>query len=89
MRDAAFDHLQDSLRQHQTGHLSLQQLLQHFRDAQGLLEQLPPNYAQVWHALLDRLESSALFDEESCSFSRQALLQQLGLWLDKARRQQS
>jgi len=34
--------------------------------------------------LLDRLESSALFSEESCSFSQSALLDNLDLWMQKA-----
>jgi hypothetical protein len=34
--------------------------------------------------LLDRLESSALFSEESCSFSHGDLLDSLALWMDKA-----
>ena len=34
--------------------------------------------------LLDRLEASALFTEESCSFSRSSLLDHLQAWLDKA-----
>jgi hypothetical protein len=41
----------------------------------------------VLHALLDRLESSALFAEESCSFSQTDLLDSLQLWLDKAQLQ--
>lgn len=48
---------------------------------------LPPRYADVLHQLLDRLESSALFAEESCSFSQQDLLDSLQLWLDKASQQ--
>lgn len=51
----------------------------------ALLAALPPRYAEVLHNLLDRLESSALFAEESCSFSQQDLLDSLQLWLDKAR----
>jgi hypothetical protein len=31
-----------------------------------------------------RLESSALFSEESCSFSQSSLLDQLDAWLAKA-----
>jgi hypothetical protein len=34
--------------------------------------------------LLNRLESSALFTDESCSFSRHDLLDSFQLWLDKA-----
>lgn len=52
-----------------------------------LLATLPPRYTEVLHNLLDRLESSALFAEESCSFSHKELLDSLQLWLDKARGQ--
>ena len=34
--------------------------------------------------LLDRLESSALFTDESCSFSQSDLLDSLQLWANKA-----
>lgn len=50
-----------------------------------LLDALPPRFAEVWRDLLNRLESGALFDEESCSFSRRELLEQLQVWMDKAR----
>ena len=50
-----------------------------------LLAALPPRYTEVLHGLLDRLESSALFSVESCSFSHQGLLDSLQQWLDKAR----
>jgi hypothetical protein len=43
---------------------------------------LPPRYTAVFHNLLDRLESSALFAEESCSFSHKELLDSLQLWID-------
>jgi hypothetical protein len=49
-----------------------------------LLAALPPRYGEVLLGLLDRLESSALFAEESCSFSQRDLLDSLQLWLDKA-----
>ncbi len=49
-----------------------------------LLAALPPRYTEVLQGLLDRLESSALFAEESCSFSQRDLLDSLQLWLDKA-----
>jgi len=55
------------------------------RQASALLEALPPRYTEVLLGLLDRLESSALFSEESCSFSQTGLLDNLALWLDKAR----
>ena len=51
----------------------------------ALLDALPPRYAEVLHGLLDRLESSALFSEESCSFSQKDLVDSLQMWVDKAR----
>jgi len=48
---------------------------------------LPARYTEVLHGLLDRLESSALFAEESCSFSQRDLFDSLQLWLDKATQQ--
>ena len=56
--------------------------------AQTALRQcLPPRYDAVLLNLLDRLESSALFTEESCSFSQRELHDSLALWLEKARAQ--
>ena len=57
------------------------------REQTALLAALPPAYARVWHGLLDRLESGALFSEESCSFSQTDLIDSLALWLDKAQAQ--
>lgn len=57
------------------------------RAQSDLLAALPPRYGEVLLGLLDRLESSALFAEESCSFSQRDLLDSLQLWLDKARAQ--
>jgi hypothetical protein len=54
------------------------------RQQHELLAALPQRYTLVWHDLLDRLESSALFTEESCSFSQVDLLDSLSMWLDKA-----
>ncbi len=50
-----------------------------------LLAALPPRYTEVLTQLLTRLESSALFTEESCSFSHKELLGSLQMWLEKAR----
>jgi len=54
------------------------------RASAALLTALPPRYAEVLLNLLDRLEASALFTEESCSFSHQDLLEGLLQWADKA-----
>ncbi|MDH6593568.1 hypothetical protein M2165_003457 [Variovorax sp. TBS-050B] len=55
------------------------------RASAELLAALPPRYGEVLLNLLDRLESSALFSEESCSFSQKDLLDNLQAWADKAR----
>ena len=51
------------------------------------LDTLPARYGEVLLNLLDRLESSALFTEESCSFSQKDLVDNLKLWADKAQAQ--
>jgi len=54
------------------------------RQQAALIAALPPRYGEVLLQLLDRLESSALFSEESCSFSQKELFDSLQFWLDKA-----
>ena len=46
---------------------------------------LPPRFGEVLAGLLDRLESSALFSDESCSFSQSDLIANVQVWIDKAR----
>ncbi|WP_422844333.1 hypothetical protein [Acidovorax sp. M2(2025)] len=55
------------------------------RQQTALLAALPARYGEVLLNLLDRLESSALFSEESCSFSQKDLVANLGMWVEKAR----
>ena len=55
------------------------------RQQTTLLNALPPRYSEVLLNLLDRLESSALFSEESCSFSQKDLVASLQIWVEKAR----
>jgi hypothetical protein len=54
------------------------------RSQEALFTALPPQFEDVWLGLVDRLESSALFNEESCSFSQTDLLDKLGEVLEKA-----
>ena len=54
------------------------------RQQTTLLTTLPPRYSEVLLNLLDRLESSALFSEESCSFSQKDLVANLTMWVEKA-----
>ena len=65
------------------GKVSPNVLIQQWRSDAALLA-LPEKFGVVLGNLLDRLESSALFSEESCSFSHGDLLDSLALWLDKA-----
>ena len=46
---------------------------------------LPEKFFVVLADLLDRIEASALFSGESCSFSQQGLFDNLQLWAGKAR----
>lgn len=76
---------EDGLHQFEAGHLSAAVLSEQTRAAQALLTALPERYAQVLLPLLDRLESSALFTEESCSFSQEDLRTHLFGWVEKAK----
>lgn len=76
--------LQDALEHFGAGHLDAAALSQQARTYTDLTSALPPQFEQVLLQLLDRLESSALFDEESCSFSQKDLIDSLKLWIDKA-----
>ena len=58
-------------------------LIMSFRDACEKA-QLPQKYSDVLEGILSRLESSSLFTEESCSFSKKDLAAALSLWLQKA-----
>ena len=84
MYSPALDALQSALTQLRAQQLSAHAFSAQARMQTALLADLPERYGTVLHDLLDRLESSALFSEESCSFSQSALLDNLQLWLDKA-----
>jgi hypothetical protein len=60
-----------------------QQFVQMARSQTALTGALLPRYQEVLQQLLDRLESSVLFSEESCSFSQKGLLDSLQLWTEK------
>lgn len=77
--------LADALQSARDGQQRGDELARRIRAAGPLPQGLPPRYGEALDALLDRLESSALFSEESCSFSQRDLLDALGQWVDKAR----
>jgi ribosome assembly protein YihI (activator of Der GTPase) len=68
----------------QDGSLPMSEWVKLARNRQALLDALPEKFAVVFNDLLDRLESGALFSEESCSFSLRDLLDSLQTWMDKA-----
>ena len=68
----------------QQGHLSQRDMIHQWRSAAARLP-LPEKFGVVLGDLLDRIEASALFSEESCSFSQKDLLNSLQVWADKAR----
>ena len=80
----ALNALSQSLAQLRADALTVAAFSAQARAQDALLAALPPRYGEVWLGLLDRLESSALFSEESCSFSQSALLDNLEAWLQKA-----
>ena len=79
--------LDDALLRLEDGSLSAAQLNDQARAAHALLAALPERYGPVLLQLLDRLESSAMFTEESCSFSQSDLHTHLHGWMAKARAQ--
>ncbi len=76
--------LQAALRQLRAGQASAAT----FSDIAGqqalLLAALPERFVQALDQLRNRLESSASFSEESCSFSQTDLWDAMQLWIDKA-----
>lgn len=79
--------LEGWLSQLRSQQLSVSEFSARVRKLPVLRRELPVRYAEVLDSLLDRLESGALFTEESCSFSVTALHDSLALWLEKARAQ--
>ena len=66
------------------GQLPQSELIRQWRSGAASLP-LPGPFGEVLGQLLDRIEASALFSEESCSFSQKGLFDNLQLWADKAR----
>ncbi|MDE2594407.1 MAG: hypothetical protein KGL57_09225 [Burkholderiales bacterium] len=69
-----------------SGQLPMNALAQQWRQAaQTHQPALPARYLEVLERVLSQLESSALFTEESCSFSQGDMVAALGDWLQRAR----
>jgi len=76
----------DSLTACNRGALPQSEMIRQWRNDAASLP-LPDKFGTVLGNLLDRIEASALFSEESCSFSQKDLFANLQLWADKARAQ--
>lgn len=79
---------QDSLKAWLDGSGNASELIQAFRvfckDSQ-----LPEKYGAALENVLSRVESSSLFTEESCSFSKKDLANALNIWLEKVQQFQA
>ena len=51
--------------------------------------QLPEKYGAALENVLSRVESSSLFTEESCSFSKKDLANALSIWLERVQQYQA
>ncbi len=78
------ERLNAALIRSQNGQLPQSEMVRLWREESALLN-LPSRFTDVLTPLLDRIEASVLFSEESCSFSQKDLLTHLQLWSDKAR----
>lgn len=86
MDDPRLQGARDTLQALQADRLRPHEAAARLRAQTDLLAALPPRFTEVLNQLLDRLESSALFDGESCSFSQTDLHTHLHAWLDQAAR---
>ena len=81
-------HVQHSLQAWLDGSGNAADLIQAFRvfckDSQ-----LPEKYGTALENVLSRVESSSLFTEESCSFSKKDLANALSIWLEKVQQYQA
>jgi hypothetical protein len=79
------DSLAASIAAFRSGALPADELAATWRAAAAAWPGLPPRYGAVLEKLLAPLEASALFSEESCSFSHSDLADSLAQWLQHAR----
>jgi hypothetical protein len=71
-----FDALHRSLADHEHGRIDVAALVKLWRDSTATAQ-----LTQALDAILMRLESGAMFDEDSCSFSQPELILALRQWL--------
>ncbi|MGL4574860.1 MAG: hypothetical protein ACRCV9_08735 [Burkholderiaceae bacterium] len=76
--------LQTGLAHFMAGHIDAASLAKVCRGNADITTQLPGAFATVLDDIVIRLESGAMFSEESCSFSQDDLVNELQVWLEKA-----
>ena len=81
---AQWQSLSRALEQLRTGQCQVAELAARAAESAELRAALPERFDTVLNDLLDRLSASALFGEESCSFSQKDLLDGLQSWLAHA-----
>jgi hypothetical protein len=84
---AALGRLRATVQSFADGHMGASALRSQCDAESALFAALPVRFRQVWLGIADRLESSALFSGESCSFSQDGLVEPLWQWLDAAETQ--
>ncbi|MEI8304856.1 MAG: hypothetical protein WCG13_16330 [Burkholderiales bacterium] len=84
MQQAVLDTLASALAQART-QADPRALIAALPQARGLLPALPPAFGPVLEGIEQRLQSAALFGEESCSFSLTDLHDAMATWIDRAR----
>ena len=83
---ATLNTMTEQLQACQQGTLPVSDLVRQWRDSAAQLG-LPERFGEVLGNVLDRLETGALFSEESCSFSQTDMLASRQVWADKAQAQ--
>jgi hypothetical protein len=82
---AALDALSRAATALKQGELDAKRFVQTVADSSELIAVLPPAFERVMADIVTRLEASALFGGESCSFSHNELYHALDHWLERAR----
>lgn len=79
------DAIQAALTQLRSGELGAHAFSSQARSHDRLLREMPATCGRALFDTLDRLESSALFSEESCSPGQAQLLDDVQRWIEQAR----
>jgi hypothetical protein len=76
-----FSALRTSLAELEQGRIDIAALVKRW---QTCAAELPTQFSQALDPILMRLESSRLFDQDGCSFSRHEILDAMRHWLQQA-----